>query len=538
MSAESKEWLIKTVYTSEGLKEFSNDVDRARNAGTKLGATLNKTSKVIDQSITSSLNKAGEEVKNIATVFETNGRRISVSFSRVGKDIVANSFVMKEMVKDIDAIGKRLVTVNAPLAGFAQRVSSLTALNKGFSRRFATTFKPGTQVVEQGPIKTSPKIVPFEGVNIAVPVEKLYTVVKSADGAFTKLNQTITYFPNGMKVVGRSMDDVTAKFSRAEKAALALAEKTARLKKEASALAAAELKTAQANAALEASFVKTGVSEAQAEKQARAFTTGLSSSAKTLETTSKTFQRNGQTVVQSTTSFADQGKKIKTLFETTATASTKLSQSIGRLKETTAAAGIDLGKLVSRALVTIPVWLALRSAVMGALQGIKGGVSDLITFDSSLQKIKRNLTGTPEEITTNFGIMKNEITQFSLETGKSVEEISEAVKSFATIGFNFKDSLSAGLDATRLSILLFGDAGETANAFASAMKLLIKEGEGLPSKQQQIAEAFALTAELAKDNKDNLSELTQGLNKFSATASTANLSAKETITIVNISNGW
>jgi len=250
------------------------------------------------------------------------------------------------------------------------------------------------------------------------------------------------------------------------------------------------------------------------------------------QTVTSSFNKAGQSVRNVTTIFEQHGRKSTVAFREVAGSVNLSDASLKNFGESAGKAGINLGQLISRAAVTIPTWFLLRSAIMGVFTGIRDGITNLVSFDLALQKVKRNLSGTPEEITSNFGIMKKEITAFSLETGKSTEEIASAVKNFATIGFNFKDSLSAGLDATRLSILLFGEAGETANAFASAMKLLVKEGKDVPSTQQQISEAFALTAELAKNNKDNLSELTQGLNKFSATAASANLSTKETITLL------
>jgi TP901 family phage tail tape measure protein len=250
------------------------------------------------------------------------------------------------------------------------------------------------------------------------------------------------------------------------------------------------------------------------------------------QSVSTSFNKAGQTVRNVTTTFEQAGQKTAVSFKEIAGQVGRTDASLKNFGNTTQKAEIDLGKLISRAAVTIPVWFALRSAITGVFFGIRDGLQNLVSFDLALQKVKRNLSGTPEEITANFGVMKKEITDFSLKTGKSVEEISEAVKNFATIGFSFKDSLSAGLDATRLSIALFGDAGDTANAFASAMKLLVKEGANYPPVSQQISEAFALTAELAKDNKDDLGQLTSALNNFAATAKIANLSAKETITLL------
>ena len=280
--------------------------------------------------------------------------------------------------------------------------------------------------------------------------------------------------------------------------------------------------------------IKQFISDTDRAKQAATqLGIALSNQARVLDQTVVTsLNKANQSVRTVSTTFEDAGKKSKVAFSTINGELVPATASLKEFGNQSAKADIDLGKLISRAAITIPVWFALRAAVMGVIFGLRDGVKNVVTFDEALQKVKRNLTGTPEAITANFNIMKREITEFSKRTGTSVEEIAGAVKQFATIGFDFQTSLTGGLEATKLATLLFGDASDTANAFASALKILIKTGKDAPPVSQQISEAFALTSELAKDNKDDLGELTQALNKFAATGKTANLSIKETIALL------
>lgn len=194
--------------------------------------------------------------------------------------------------------------------------------------------------------------------------------------------------------------------------------------------------------------------------------------------------------------------------------------------------GENISNLIKRAALTIPVWFLLRNSISSVFTTIRDGLQNLVAFDLALQKVKRNLQGTPGEIESNFKTLRSEITKFSLETGKSTEEIAEAVKAFATIGFSFEDSLKGGIEATKLSILLFGDGAETANTFARAIKILADETQGAVSIQQQMAEAFALTAELEKTNQFNIKEVNESLIKFVPTAKSAGLSMRETLILL------
>lgn len=192
----------------------------------------------------------------------------------------------------------------------------------------------------------------------------------------------------------------------------------------------------------------------------------------------------------------------------------------------------NIKALGERALLTIPIWLALRGAITGMMSTITNGLTDIQKFDESLQKVRRNMQGTPEEVGKNFDILKQKVTEFALKTGKSTEEIAEAIKKFATIGFSFEDSLTGGLEATKLAVLLFGDASDTANAFARALKILVDTSDGAKSSTQQMAEAFALTAKLEQTNQFEITEVTQSLEKFASTAKTTGLSMEQTLKLL------
>ena len=509
--ASTKEYLIKTIYDSTGLKEFASDTEKAKQIASEFGVSVSQSARVLDRNVSNSLNKAGESVRRVTTTLEQFGKRGVVAFTEVDGKILENSQSFKYASESISSFGAKVLSLNAPLAGIGAKLTTLSSLNRTFSQSFGESFKGASLIVQQTPEKLSQKKISFNGKDAMVPVQQLSTVVATADGALQKLNQTVTTLPNGVQQISRSIVDVTKSFRSLREEEKVLEKETAKVVQ---------------------SFERVSLSAANAEKGARFFTSGLSKSAQVMDISSKSINKNGQEFIRTTAVFNDSGKKITTVFDTTAQGMGKVSQAAKPMGEELQKAGINLGQLISRAAVTIPVWLALRSAIMGVFTGIRDGITNLVSFDLALQKIKRNLSGTPQEIAANFGIMKKEITDFSLKTGTSVEDISNAIKQFATIGFSFKDSLSAGLDATKLSIALFGDAGETAKAFAVAMKLLIKEGAGLPPVSQQITEGFALVAELAKTNKDELGELSQAFSKIAGPASVAKLTFKETATLL------
>jgi len=195
------------------------------------------------------------------------------------------------------------------------------------------------------------------------------------------------------------------------------------------------------------------------------------------------------------------------------------------------ALGQNIGQLASRAIFTIPIWMALRNTFMGSIAAVKQSLAAIIEYDRALQKLKKSLQGTPEEINKNFERAKDAITQFSIETGKSTEDITRAIQRFATVGFDFETAMTAGFEATRLSILLFGNAEETANAFARSLRTLVKDVNNATVSQDEIAEAMALTSELYEVNAFELSELNKGMEKFGGTAKVMGFTIAQTLTL-------
>jgi TP901 family phage tail tape measure protein len=196
------------------------------------------------------------------------------------------------------------------------------------------------------------------------------------------------------------------------------------------------------------------------------------------------------------------------------------------------ALGNNITQLASRALLTIPIWIALRGAIMGFFGGIAGGIKDLIAFDLALQKIRNNMSGTTAEIASNFKKIRASITEASKATGISTEELAKAVKEFATLGFSANESLQGALGATKLSIALFGDAGETAGAFARALNIMIDRSKGAKSAVDQMNEAFALTSQLEETNNFEIKNVTEALDKFAGTAAGVGLTLNQTLAIL------
>jgi len=260
--------------------------------------------------------------------------------------------------------------------------------------------------------------------------------------------------------------------------------------------------------------------------------TKISTSARQIELPSGKFTNQ---MAQITTVVKGANGKFATMTRNVAFAGNEVKEMSTKMRagaNVTRTFGQNLSTLAKRAALTIPLWFALRQGIGAIFRTIKEGLASLVAFDEALQKAKRNLQGTTADIARNFGDLRKEATKLSLETGRSVEDITNAFQKFATVGFDYETSLAGAQSATKLSILLFGDATETANAFARSMRVLIDTSEGALPASQQMAEIMALTSELWKTNAFELNELTASLTRFAPAAKVAGFSAGESVKLM------
>ncbi len=194
--------------------------------------------------------------------------------------------------------------------------------------------------------------------------------------------------------------------------------------------------------------------------------------------------------------------------------------------------GQNIYRLASRAALTIPLWLALRGAVMGVISTFKNGIQTILDQDRAFQKAKRNLQGTTQEIENNFEKLQEAALNLSLQTGESVEKITTAFQKFATTGLDFETSMSGAISSVKTAILLFGDTEEVANAVARAFRVLGGRTKEYRTTGEELEAFLAQVSELWKDNAFEVNEFAGAFERFAATAKTSNVSLKETAVLL------
>ncbi|MFA7589720.1 MAG: phage tail tape measure protein, partial [Acholeplasmataceae bacterium] len=195
--------------------------------------------------------------------------------------------------------------------------------------------------------------------------------------------------------------------------------------------------------------------------------------------------------------------------------------------------GENIKRLVGRAALTIPVWIALRGTMQAVSKTMRDGAGALVDQDRAFQKAKRNIGGSASEIEANFNKLKKTAQEFSLKTGESVVNITTAFQRFKTTGLDYETSMAGALASTKTAVLLFGDTEQIANAVARSFRVLGGRTDEFGSKGAELESMLALIAELWKDNAFEIDEFANAIERLAPTAKNANVSLKESSVLIS-----
>jgi len=206
----------------------------------------------------------------------------------------------------------------------------------------------------------------------------------------------------------------------------------------------------------------------------------------------------------------------------------KTTDATTKASKATKTFGENVGFLAKRAILVIPLWLLLRGAITGVINVFKNGVKDIIAFDKILQKAKQNLVGSSEEIDRNFKRLRKSVTELSIETGKSVEDITSAFQKFATTGLTFEESWAGAEASVKASILLFGDTVKIANSLARTYRVLGKTLDNTLTPNEKMQKIVAQLHQLWKVNAFTLDEFSGALERFAPVANSLGIPLEQT----------
>lgn len=153
----------------------------------------------------------------------------------------------------------------------------------------------------------------------------------------------------------------------------------------------------------------------------------------------------------------------------------------------------DLGK---RALLTIPVWLLLRTVFMGIIRTVGDVIRSNVQLEEQLARIRTVMHGTASEIDTDMTIIKSVILDTAVKSRLSIEKLAEGFYFLRTANLSSKQALDAFIPAVNLAVGTGNDLAETTRAIAGVFNTMgksITEATTDAEKFNRIADVLAFT---------------------------------------------
>jgi len=259
----------------------------------------------------------------------------------------------------------------------------------------------------------------------------------------------------------------------------------------------------------------------EAEKNSRRFARNLSKDAKFLgASTKESFDKTGKAVLKTTGVFEDMGKKVSVSFKRTADGMEKVSQTSSNLTEKTKQTTKSLAdmtkgfaKLAIRSVAVVPIWLAIRGAILGVINVTKDSIKFLIDWEYQMAQIRIVANESDETL----GKLGSSLLGLSKALGVSNALLGEGAKLYAQQGRAISEIIPL-MEATAKLSLLTGrtivQSVEDMTAILKTYELEAKDAINIVDSITNVMLNHAITA----------GDLAEAYKQVSSTASTLGIS--------------
>jgi len=196
-----------------------------------------------------------------------------------------------------------------------------------------------------------------------------------------------------------------------------------------------------------------------------------------------------------------------------------------------------LGGIAKRALMTIPVWMALRPVIMGITTAISDVVTAQLDLETGLARIKTVMPGTASEVAKNMGIVKQSILDMATKTKVPLKDLLEAFYFLQTSDLSFEEA-RAGFEPVIKSMVGSGieNPMQMARALAGAYNTMGRTMDASLSPAEKfwkIADTLNYTFAI---QDVEMNELIAGYSKFAPYMSGLSDNFAEVVTVLGFLN--
>ncbi len=209
----------------------------------------------------------------------------------------------------------------------------------------------------------------------------------------------------------------------------------------------------------------------------------------------------------------------------------RVSSSMKQLSGSNTTLAGAMAKVGERALITIPVWLALRAAFIGTIKAFDDSVKSIVEMDTALKHLEMQLVGTKNAADT-VAQVKIQAQNLAIQTGESPAELINVFNQLYTVGFKVQDAFAGMKTAAQGALAENTNAKDVANVLINTYKELGSTITAVHSPADKLNFIMSTMAVLMNKNNLTVKDFEDSLKTFAGQAKQSNLTIDETLSLI------
>lgn len=205
-----------------------------------------------------------------------------------------------------------------------------------------------------------------------------------------------------------------------------------------------------------------------------------------------------------------------------------------KLGKTTQTLGEKFSMIMGRAALTIPVWLALRAAVLKVRQAVGGTIKYYQDLDKGMRKVMAVATYTANTQAQVYSILELKAKNYSIRTSRGISEITEAMYQLGTAGRSTMEIMTGFEHIMNLAIGTFGDtatAGKVVSGMLNVFEHQLIELGGTATRIKYVSD---ILADAWKNNQIELNELFLAMSYLASAGNAVNMEFEQLVSLSSV----
>ena len=193
--------------------------------------------------------------------------------------------------------------------------------------------------------------------------------------------------------------------------------------------------------------------------------------------------------------------------------------------------GTALAGLTSRALLTIPVWMALREVFMGGIRATEDSIKSIIDMDTALKHLEMQLVGTKNAAQILSQVKVNS-QALAIQTGEAPATLIDVFNQLVTVGFSVQDAFKGMDTAAKGALVTNEDSKDITNTLVNVYKELGSSITAVHSPAEKLNYILDTMTVLMQKNHIGIKDFEAGLKTFAGQAAVSNLTIDQTLSLL------